>query len=186
MIDSGGRGWGQSWFALRVRPRHEKTTAAGLRQKGLEEFLPLHTIRRRWSDRFMDVEEPYFPGYVFCRFDVRDRMPVLNTLGVVSIIGIGKTPAPVEDSEIAALQGVVKSGCGAQPWPFLHVGQFVRIDAGPLTGLVGRLVEVKKSSRLVISVTLLQRSLAVEIDPRWAYPVSTPVQAEACSTFVLR
>jgi transcription antitermination factor NusG len=134
----------------------------------------------------MDVEEPFFPGYVFCRFDVRDRMPVLNTPGVVSIIGIGKTPAPVEDAEIAALQGVVKSGCSAQPWPFLHVGQYVRIDAGPLTGLVGRLVEVKKSSRLVISVTLLQRSVAVEIDPLWAYPVSGSIQGKACSTFVLR
>ncbi len=176
----------RAWFALRVMSRHEKTTANGLLQRGLEEFLPLHTIRRRWSDRFMDVQEPFFPGYVFCRFDVRDRMPVLNTPGVVSIIGIGKTPAPVDDSEIAALRGVVKSGCSAQPWPFLNVGQFVRIDAGPLTGMVGRLVEVKKSSRLIISVTLLQRSVAVEIDPLWAYPVNGSIQAEARSTFVLR
>jgi len=170
-----------SWFAVRVRSRHEKTTAIGLRQRGLEEFLPLHTVRRRWSDRFMDVDEPFFPGYVFCRFDVRDRMPILSTPGVVSIVGIGKIAEPVDDAEIAALQGVVKSGCGAQPWPFLYVGQHVRIDAGPLAGMVGLLVEVKKSSRLVISVTLLQRSVAVQIDPLWAYPVSPPAQAaSAC------
>jgi len=160
------------WFALRVRPRHERTTALALRGKGFEEFLPQHMVRRRWSDRIKEVEEPFFPGYVFCRFNPENRLPVLITPGVVSVVGLGKIPAPVEDDEISALQSVVKAGCRTQTWPFLSVGQMVRIEAGPLTGIEGLLVAVKNQSRLLVSVTLLQRSVAVEIDHLWAYPIS--------------
>jgi len=160
------------WFALRVKPRYERTTALALRGKGLEEFLPQHRVRRRWSDRVKEIEEPFFPGYVFCRFNPENRLPVLTTVGVVSVVGIGKIPAPVEDHEISALQSVVTSGFRTQTWPFLRVGQTVRIEAGPLTGIEGMLVAVKNSSRLVVSVTLLQRSVAVEIDHLWAYPIT--------------
>jgi transcription antitermination factor NusG len=161
-----------AWFALRVKPRYEKTTAAALRGKGFEEFLPLHRVRRRWSDRYKELDEPFFPGYVFCRFNPDHRLPILITPGVLSVVGIGKVPIPVEDGEIAALQSVAISGCRTQAWPFLAVGQTVCIQAGPLTGLEGLLVAVKNSSRLVVSVALLQRSVAVEIDHLWAYPVS--------------
>ena len=114
----------------------------------------------------------FFPGYVFCRFNPEKRLPVLTTPGVVSVVGIGKIPAPVEDHEISALQSVVTSGCRTQAWPFLRVGQTVRIEAGPLAGLEGLLVAVKNCTRLVVSVTLLQRAVAVEIDHLWAYPIS--------------
>jgi len=132
--------------------------------KGYEWFLPLRKSRRRWSDRIKEIEQPLFPGYVFCRFDPLARLPILITPGVIGIVGIGKTPIPIEDSEILSIQTIVKSGLPSQPWPFLQIGERVRIDSGPLEGLEGILLQSKANHRLVVSVTLLQRSVAAEID----------------------
>jgi transcription antitermination factor NusG len=152
------------WFALRVKSRFEKKTALHLEGLGLEPFNPLYRSRRRWSDRIKEVDLPLFPGYVFCRFDPNDRLPVLQTPGVVSIVGFGGRPAPVDEEEIAAIQAIVRSGAPALPWPFLREGQRVRLVRGALRGLQGILLDVKSDCRLVVSVTLLQRSVAVEID----------------------
>ena len=154
----------QCWFALRTKPRHEKSTALALRGRGLEEFLPLAQMRRRWSDRTVDLELPLFPGYVFCRFDPWDRLPVVTTPGVQSVVGFGRTLIAVEDGEIASLQVLARSGLEAQPWPFLEVGQVVSIESGPLAGCEGMLLDFKGTRRLVLSVTLLQRAVAVEVD----------------------
>jgi transcription antitermination factor NusG len=156
-----------SWFALRVKSHCERMTAAGLRSRGYEEFLPSYRARRRWSDRWVDLELPLFPGYVFARFDPQDRLPILKIPSLVHIVGIGKSPLPVDDGEIAAIQSIVSSGLAAEPWPYLRVGDTVRVQYGALCGLEGILVEVKKRHRLVVSVTLLQRSVAVEIDRDW-------------------
>ena len=152
------------WFALRTRSNFERMVASALRGKGYEEFLPLYWGLHRRAHSMREIELPLFPGYVFCRFDVNKRLPILVTPGVVLIVGIGRAPYPVEDSEIAALQSIVKSGLHAEPWPFLKLGQSLRIDRGALEGVEGILVGVKKPYRLVVSVTLLQRSVAVEID----------------------
>ena len=159
-----------AWFALQVKPRHEKTAAWALHNKGYEEFLPLYRSRRRWSDRIKELDIPLFAGYVFCRFDPEERLPVLTSPGIVSIVGMGKIPAPVAEAEIAALQAVVRSGLRAEPWPFLRIGHGVRIELGPLAGLEGILSDFKSRQRLVVSVTLLQRSVAVEIDRGWVTP----------------
>jgi len=164
------------WFALQVRSQHEKTVASTLREKGYEEFLPLCQIKRRWSDRVKRLEAPLFPGYVFCRFDVQKRLPILVTPGVQFIVGLGKIPFPIDNSEIAALQSIVKSGLPAQPWPFLKIGQRVRIEQGSLEGIEGILLTPKSSYRLVVSITLLQRSVAVEVDRDWVIPVSSHTQ----------
>jgi transcription antitermination factor NusG len=156
-----------NWFALRVKSHCERMTAAGLRSRGYEEFLPTYRRRRRWSDRWVDQELPLFPGYVFCRFDPRDRLPILKIPSLVHIVGIGKTPLPVDEHEIEAIQAIVRSGLAAQPWPYVKVGDMVRVQYGSLCGLEGILIEVKKRHRLVVSVTLLQRSVAVEIDRDW-------------------
>ncbi|PYV42583.1 MAG: NusG-like protein [Acidobacteria bacterium] len=155
------------WFALRVRARSAKTTATLLGHKGYEWFLPLYKSKRRWSDRVKELELPLFPGYLFCRLDLDNRLPVLQTPGVVNIVGIGKTPIPLEDEEISAIQCIVKSGLSAQPWPFLQLGQQVRIDRGPLSGLEGIVVHLKSQHRLVVSIKLLERSVAVEIEAGW-------------------
>ncbi len=169
---------GASWYALHVRQRFEKTTAEILRNKGYREFLPLYKARRRWTDRIAEVDLPLFPGYVFCHFDVADRrVPIVTTPGVIQIVGVGRCPAPVADDEIAAIQRIIASGCVAEPWPFLRSGEHVRIEHGSLAGLTGLFVEAKKRHRLVVSVTLLQRSVAVEIDSSWVSPATTDWRA---------
>jgi transcription antitermination factor NusG len=155
------------WYALRVRPRFEKAVALTLLSKGYEGFLPLYRNRSRWSDRIKEVEMPLFPGYLFCRFDVNNRLPILVTPGVMHVVGIGKTPYPVYDDEIRALQSVVLSGLQAEPRSYLNVGEKVRIEIGPLAGLEGILLALKGSSQLILSVSLLQRSVAVTIDESW-------------------
>jgi transcription antitermination factor NusG len=138
--------------------------------KGYEQFLPWHVERRRWSDRVVNLELPLFPGYVFCRFDVVHRLPILTTQGVLEIVGAGKTPQPVEDEEIAALRIAAGSQLELEPWPYLAVGRHVQIVGGPLAGARGILLAVKKHHRLIVSVTLLQRSVAVEIPESCAWP----------------
>jgi|SRR5580658_4770911 transcription antitermination factor NusG len=155
------------WYALQVASRCEKAVASGLALRGYPEFLPLFRSRRRWSDRFQDVDLPLFSGYVFCRLDVNHRLPVLLIPGVVRIVGIGKMPVPIDDSEMEAVQAVVRSGLLLQPWPFLKAGQTVTIAEGPLRSVTGILTEINGSEQLIVSITLLQRSLAVAI-PRHA------------------
>ena len=151
------------WYALQVASRCEKAVASGLALRGYSEFLPLFRSRRKWSDRLQDVDLPLFPGYVFCRLDVNHRLPALLIPGVVRIVGFGKTPIPVDEDEIEAVQTVVRSGLLMQPWPFLKVGQTVTIEEGPLRSVTGILAEIDGSEQLIVSITLLQRSLAVAI-----------------------
>ena len=165
-----------AWFALTVAPRKEKSTAQSLRQAGLEEFLPLYSIRRKWSDRIKKIDKPLFPGYVFCRFESRLRTSVMKTPGVVSVVRFGRNPdpEPVDETEIEALQAVCRSGLAATPWPMPKVGSMVLLREGPLKGLEGVFVEDKKT-RLVLSLTLLQRAVAVEIDREWISPLGGTV-----------
>ena len=160
-----------AWFALRVKSRSEKIVSTIARHKGFEEFLPLYQSRRRWSDRYKSVELPLFPGYVFCRLDPDFRLPLLTIPGVLSFVGIGRVPAPIDDAEIAAIQTAIGAGLLAEPYPFLEVGQRVRLEEGPLAGLEGFLVEVRKQQRIAVSVSLLKRSVAVEIDRHWVRPL---------------
>jgi len=162
---------GYPWFAVRVRSNYERITSTILRGKGFEQFAALYLTKRRWSDRLKEVELPLFPGYVFCRFDPDRRLPILTTAGVVHIVGVGNTPEPVDQAEIAAIQAVVRSGLPARPWPFLRVGERVRVEYGSMKDVEGIVVSFKKELRLVISVTLLQRSVAVEIERGWIRPV---------------
>lgn len=160
------------WYALQIQTRLGNIASTALRGKGYEEFLPVYRSRRSWSDRVKYIDLPLFPGYLFCRFDVRERLlPVLSTPGVIGIVGAGKTPIPVDDEEIAAVHRVVQSGLAAQPWPFLTVGSRIYMEAGPLAGLEGIVTNTDKTYRLVVSVAMLQRSVAVEIDRDWVRPV---------------
>jgi len=163
---------GLQWFALAVVPRKEKATARALRTMGYEEFLPLYRERRRWSDRMQTVEMPLFPGYVFCRLDARDRLPVLKMSTVHSFVGLGKSPVPVPESEIEALRLACSSGLNPLPCAYLTIGAKVTIKEGPLAGVEGILTE-NRTTRLVLSVTLLQRSVEVEIDRNWIAPLQT-------------
>jgi transcription antitermination factor NusG len=160
------------WYAIRIQSRLGNVASATLRGKGYEEFLPLSRSRRQWSDRVKELELPLFPGYLFCRFDVSGRlMPILTTPGVIGIVGAGKTPVPVRDEEIETIKAILRSGLAAQPWPFLGIGAKVYVERGPLAGVEGIVTSTDKAYRLVVSVNLLQRSIAVEIDRAWARPL---------------
>ena len=160
------------WFAIRVKPRTEQVVADALAGKGYVSFLPLHAERRRWSDRVKTIHVPLFAGYVFCRFDVQRRLPILTTPGVLHIVSTGTTPQPIDDDEIASLQVLVASGLPVEPWPFHYLGQRICIIGGPLAGTTGILQSVKSKDRLIVSISLLQRSVAVEIPESSAWPVS--------------
>jgi len=172
------------WFALLVRTSREKTANTLLENAGYESFLPISKYMRRWSDRMKEVEVPLFPGYLFCRMNPHNRLPVLMTPGVIQIVGVGKTPMPVGEEEIAAIQRVGKSGLSTMPWPYLGVGHVARIDDGPLRGMTGIVIKIKSGWKLVLSVNLLQRSVAVEIDRSWigaAYPARSTANQIASS-----
>jgi transcription antitermination factor NusG len=163
------------WYAVRVRPKFERIVASTLQGKGYEGFLPVYRCKRRWSDRIKELELPLFSGYLFCKFDINQRLPLLVTPGVICIVGIGKTPVPVEENEMSAIFSMVLAGANAEPHPYVQVGQRVRVDRGTFSGVEGILVAVKKPARLVVSVTLLQRSIAVEIDEAWVTPIAGSV-----------
>jgi transcription antitermination factor NusG len=168
------------WYALQIQTRLANVAAATLQGKGFEQFLPVYSSRRRWSDRVKVIQLPLFPGYLFCRLDLSDRLvPVLTTPGVIGFVGVGKTPIPIAAEEIDAVKRVVQSGLTAQPWPYLPVGTRVAVDGGPLAGIQGIVASADKVSRLVVSVSLLQRSVAVEIDREWARPLDGPVGSYA-------
>jgi transcription antitermination factor NusG len=159
------------WFAIRTATGREKLVSMQLQNKGYEDFLPLYRSRRQWSDRTKQLDYPLFPGYLFCRFDFSNRLPILITPGVKLIVGFGKIPAPVTCEEIESLRRVVASGAEAKPCPYLSVGQKVQVRDGALAGIEGILLQVKNSYRIVLSVELLRRSVAVELDRASVVPV---------------
>ncbi len=160
------------WYALRVKPRHEKSVSLALANKGYLTYLPCHTAPRRWSDRTKRVRLPLFPCYLFCRMRIEDRLPVLVVPSVRSIVGFGGRPCAVEEAQVLDIRRVEESGLPAMPWPFAQLGERVELTAGPLSGLRGVIEQCKGVDRLIVSVELLRRSVAVEIDRRWAMPAS--------------
>ncbi len=174
------------WFALQVRSRREAFVANHLEGQGFECFLPLYQSKRRWSDRVKEVEQPLFPGYLFCRLDLNNRGHVLMTPSVQQIVGMGRTPIPVEEREMESVRLALSSGLPSQPWPYIHVGERVRVNYGSLVNLEGILVSFKGSNRVVLSVTLLQRSVAMEIDLAWLSPVREAKSAPAARVLAAR
>lgn len=155
------------WYALRVRSNFERKAAQSLEHRGLEPFLPSYKLRSYWSDRVRWVERPLFPGYVFCRFSMSNWLPVMQSPGVVDAVSFGGVPVPVENSEIEALLALVRSPVPLFPRAFLTVGQRVVIKRGPLAGLEGILERFEKECRIVVSVSLLQRSVSAVVDAEW-------------------
>jgi len=155
------------WFALRTRSNFEKKSATALEGKGFEQFLPTYKVRSYWSDRVKWVERPLFPGYVFCRFDPGNWLPVLQTPGVVGIVRAGADPAQVEEREIASIRSLLKRTSALYPHMFLHVGQKVLIKHGPLSGVEGVVESMGKSYRIIVTISLLQRAVAAEVEADW-------------------
>ena len=173
-----------AWYAVQVRSRKESHIASQLENRGVECFLPKFKAVRRWSDRIKELDQPLFPGYLFCRFHLDDRRPLLLTPGVMQIVGTARTPTAVAASEVLALQQAVAAGVPRQPWPFIEVGEQVRVIYGSLSGLEGILLNFKGSHRVVLSVTLLQRSVAFEVELAWVRPTAVVAERQASTVRV--
>jgi transcription antitermination factor NusG len=123
---------------------------------------------RKWSDRAKKIEQPLFPGYLFCRFHPEDRVRILQVPGVKQIVGIGKIPAPISLDQLENLRTLVAARCQLVPWPYLNAGQQIQIDRGPLAGVRGFVVRAEQGAlRIVASLDLLQRSVAAVIEREW-------------------
>jgi transcription antitermination factor NusG len=150
------------WYAVRVRNQQESMASQSLKSRGLEEFHPVYTVRRRWADRIKVIELPLFAGYVFCRFIVGQKSLVLASAGRINIVKFGANLAPVPDEDIAALKLIAKSGL-ASPCPYINEGRRVRICTGAFKNVEGYIQKVKNEEQLIISLHLLQRSVSVHI-----------------------
>ncbi len=154
----------KSWFAVRVRSKCEKLAAADLQAKGIEVFAAVTRQRRVWCDRIRMVEMPLFPGYTFARFGRCEKRTVEDAAGVAGVVGFGGEICAVDESEIASLRTLAASGMDVQRSPFLRAGARTQITHGPLKGIEGLLVQQKAGFRLVVAVSILQRSVEVEVD----------------------
>jgi transcription antitermination factor NusG len=161
----------ERWYAAQTCANHEKRVQEQLRLRTVDAYLPVYASVRRWKDRRVSLELPLFPGYVFVRLALRDRLQVLQTPSVVRIVGFGGSPAALPDHEIETLRQGLAKELRIEPHPYLKVGQRVRVKTGPLQGVEGILVRKKNVSRLVISLDLILRSVAAEIDAAELEPV---------------
>jgi len=172
------------WFALKVRPRFERCVVEHLRYRGYDPFLPTCVVRSQWADpRVKLVEWPLFPGYLFCQFDLKSRLPILSVPGVKYIVGIGKAPEPIAEQEIGSLRKVVASGVYYERHPYLATGQLVRVEQGSLAGAVGRVILQKNAARLIVSIDILMRSVSTEIDRSWVKPIENIPYKQHFNTF---
>lgn len=159
------------WYAAWTRSRHEKQVHLQLMQRGIESFLPTYASRRVWKDRKVTLEMPLFPGYIFVKIPYRERLRVLQLAGVAKFVTFGGVPAPLPTSDIEALRCGIDSRVPMEPHPFLKVGTRVRLTAGPFAGCTGVLVRKKQSWRFVLSLDLLNRGVAVEVDAAEVEPL---------------
>jgi transcription termination/antitermination protein NusG len=152
------------WFALQTRSRHEKVARNELVQRNIETFLPTILQVSQWKDRKKKIEFPLFSGYCFARFASDDRLPVLQSAGVVRIIGPNGRPEPIPEAEIDSLMILMNNRARFDVHPILQEGMPVEVIRGPLQGVRGRLVRYARSCRVVVSISLIQQAVAVEID----------------------
>jgi len=159
------------WYALNVRHQHERQTERVLQSQGWETLVPSYRSRRQWSDRVKEIELPLFSGSVFCRFSLGDRVRVEDTPGVAQIVKFNGLAAALDDREIDEIRTMLAAKVRLSPWPYLKAGDRVRVERGPLRGLEGTLLRDSGEARLVVSVELLQRSIAAEVDPEMVVPL---------------
>lgn len=162
------------WYALTVQPKHEHLAARGLRARGVEVYLPVQRARRRWSDRTKSLDVVLFPGYVFCRFGVMDKLRVMTSPSVRGIVRNGREPIPVDDLEIESIRTLILSGRPIDMCPFLRVGEHVRIHHGPFESVRGVIVRTDDNWRVVVSVEALGCSISIEVDANQILPDRKP------------
>ena len=163
----------QHWYAIQTCANHEKRVACELKARDVEHFFPSYASVRRWKDRRVMLDLPLFPGYLFVRLALRNRLGVLQIPSVVRLVGFGGIPSALPDEEMAALRAGLSERLRAQPHPFLTVGRRVRITRGPFSGLEGVLQRKKNSLRVIVSVELIQCSIALDVDAADVAPAAS-------------
>lgn len=161
-----------NWYALYTRSRHEKQVAEQLEQRHFEVFLPLYPSLRRWKDRRVELQLPLFPSYLFVRIPLQHRIEVLNVPGAVRFVAFNGRPAAVTDHDLLSVRSALTEGLRLHPHPYLKIGRRVRVRSGPLTGMEGILVRKKDRFRLVLSIDIIMRSVAVEVDASDVEPLA--------------
>jgi len=167
------------WYAVRVKSNREWVTAEALKGKDFEVFLPTYQQHGSGRNTARAITVPLFAGYLFCRFDVGNRLPILMVPGVVHIVGYGNTPEPVDEDEIARVFAVTQSHLQVTPYPYPPVGESVCLSAGPLRGVAGVVLAHQDEKKLVVSVTLLQRAIAVDVERDWVAPACLQLSSGA-------
>lgn len=152
------------WYAIWTRSRHEQVVREQLERKGLEAFLPTVTRWSRWKDRKKQVDWPLFPGYCFAKFETNDRLAVMKSTGVVSIVGFSGEAAAIPEHEITSIRTLIETDLQFDPCPLIKEGMVVEVTHGPLRGVVGRLVRKGAHARLILSVELIGQGVSVEVD----------------------
>lgn len=155
------------WFAVQVKTNHESRSANGIAARGIETFAPCYEEEHKWSDRIKVIERPLFPGYVFVRCGFADRVTIIKVPSVQRVVGLGSIPVTVDEEEIAAVKAAVANGLRRRPQPDLKEGQRIVIKRGPLTGARGILVSSGAGPTFIVSITLLQRAVSIDVDPYW-------------------
>jgi transcription antitermination factor NusG len=163
----------QRWYAAYTCANHERRVQGQLEHRSVESFLPLYRSVRRWKDRRVLLDLPLFPGYIFVRLALRDRLRVLQIPSVVRLVGFNGIPAPLPDQDIESLRGALRQQLRAEPHPYLTIGKRVRILRGPLEGREGILVRRKANLRVILSIDLIVRSIVVDVDAVDVEPILT-------------
>ena len=152
------------WYAIYTWARHEKKVAQHFEQRGISYFLPLYTSIHKWNKKSATVSTPLFPGYVFVQASQHRRHQTLSVPGVVHFVGTAKAPSEIPGEEMELLQKAIRTGYKVEPHPYLAPGNRVRIASGPMCGVTGIIQRTSAGCRIIISVDMIMRSVAVEVD----------------------
>ena len=159
------------WYAIYTYPRHERAVAEHLQSQSLVAYLPTLLTQSKWKDRRVQLHTPAFPSYIFAQINLAQRSRVLGASGVIRILSFNGKPMPIADSEIEALKLCLDRGIGVERCPTLEVGDRVRVRSGVLEGLIGQISRCKKDRRLIVPITLIHQSVAIEIDMKLLEPL---------------
>ena len=179
--EAAGGEFAPQWFAAYTQPNHEKSVARQMSERAIPHYLPLYESVRQWKDRKMRLDLPLFPGYVFVRMPLQNRLTVIQVPSVIRLVGFGGEPTAIPEAELTAIRTCLDHDCKLQPHPVLRAGQRVRITRGPLTGIEGILVRKKGISRLVLSIGLITRAVAVEVNIGEIEAVPVPARRAAAA-----
>ena len=155
-----------NWYAIHTKNRHEKKVDLRLKEKGISSYLPLNTVYRRWSDRYKKVQEPLFSCYVFVNMNLKDRLSVLQTDGVVCLVAFNGIPATIPEDQIYAIKKILEKKQSVEYSDYFIPGKKVKVARGPFKGIEGTLVTNKNNNRLVIAIEGIKQAISIEIDPR--------------------